>query len=84
MRSEGAAAERGSLRALVSPPVALAFDVVARSLAETGRADDEELEALRPGLVASPAPGGTRTASHSSSSTISSSTFIRPPPPTTT
>src|ERR1700687_3061027 len=43
--------------ALVSPPVALAIDVVARSLAEIGRADDEDLEALRPGLVASPRTG---------------------------
>src|SRR5215210_7363584 len=39
---------------LVSPPVALAIDVFARSVAEIGRADDEDLEALRPGLVASP------------------------------
>src|SRR5437867_3850460 len=37
---------------LVSPPVALAIDVVARILAEVGRADDEDLEALWPGLVA--------------------------------
>src|SRR6266567_3629053 len=43
--------------ALVSPPVALAIDVFARSLAETGRADDEDLEALRSGLVASPRTG---------------------------
>src|SRR5439155_23388207 len=43
--------------ALVSPPVALAIDVFARSLAEIGRADDEDLEALRPGLVASPRTG---------------------------
>src|SRR5918996_3217761 len=43
--------------ALVSPPVALAIDVFARSLAEIGRADDEDLEALRPGLVASPHTG---------------------------
>src|ERR1700710_1454610 len=43
--------------ALVSPPVALASDVLARSLAEIGRADDEDLEALRPGLVASPRTG---------------------------
>src|SRR6202035_3503066 len=43
--------------ALVSPPVALAIDVFARSLAEIGRADDEDLEALRPGLVASPSTG---------------------------
>ena len=31
----------------VSPPVALAIDVLARSLAEIGRADDEDLEAFR-------------------------------------
>src|SRR5256885_12401560 len=43
--------------ALVSPPVALAIDVFARSLAEIGRADDEDLEALRPRLVASPRTG---------------------------
>src|SRR5919108_1824401 len=43
--------------ALVSPPVALALDVFARSLAEIGRADDEDLEALRAGLVASPRTG---------------------------
>src|SRR5437764_9215139 len=43
--------------ALVSPPVALALDVFARSLAEIGRADDEDLKALRPGLVASPRTG---------------------------
>src|SRR5437762_9599948 len=43
--------------ALVSPPIALAFDVFARSLAEVGRADDDDLEALRPGLVASPRTG---------------------------
>src|SRR5213080_2635228 len=43
--------------ALVSPPVAPALDVFARSLAEIGRADDEDLEALRPGLVASPRTG---------------------------
>src|SRR6202171_1497766 len=42
---------------LVSPPVALAIDVFARSLAEIGRADDQDLEALRPGLVASPRTG---------------------------
>src|SRR5438445_10820038 len=40
--------------ALVSPPVALAIDIFARSLTEIGRADDEDLEAVRPGLVASP------------------------------
>src|SRR5204863_8488854 len=43
--------------ALVSPPVALALDVFARSLAEIGRANDEDLEALRPGLIASPRTG---------------------------
>src|SRR5918996_4257088 len=43
--------------ALVSPPVALALDVIARSLAEIGRADDEDLEAVRPGLVAAPRTG---------------------------
>src|SRR5712671_6139286 len=43
--------------ALVSPPVALAIDIFARILAEIGRADDEDLEALRPGLVASPRTG---------------------------
>src|SRR6266516_7962945 len=42
---------------LVSPPVAPAIDVFARSLAEIGRADDEDLEAVRPGLVASPRTG---------------------------
>src|ERR1700680_344500 len=45
------------LALLVSPPVALAIDVFARSLAEIGRADDEDLEALWPGLVASPRTG---------------------------
>src|SRR3989454_3545166 len=43
--------------ALVSPPVALAIDVFAPSLPEIGRADDEDLEALRPSLVASPRTG---------------------------
>src|SRR5947199_9200526 len=42
---------------LVGPPVALALDVFARILAEVGRADDEDLEALWPGLVASPRAG---------------------------
>src|SRR5215218_5873299 len=42
---------------LVSPPVALTIDVFARILAEVGRAHDEDLEALRPGLVASPRAG---------------------------
>src|SRR2546421_9893922 len=39
---------------LVSPPAALAIHIVARILAEVGRADDEDLEALSPGLVTSP------------------------------
>src|SRR5438128_11402635 len=43
--------------ALVSPPIALAIDVFAPSLPEIGRADDEDLEALRPSLVASPRTG---------------------------
>jgi hypothetical protein len=42
---------------LVTPPVALAIDVFAWSLAEIGGADDEDLETLRPGLVASPRTG---------------------------
>src|SRR5213076_1661871 len=42
---------------LVSPPVALTIDVFARILAEVGRADDEDLEALWTGLVASPRAG---------------------------
>src|SRR4051812_7720759 len=43
--------------ARVSPPVARALDVLARRVAEVGRADDEDLEALRPGLVAAPRTG---------------------------
>src|SRR5919197_3647767 len=43
--------------ALVSPPIARGFDVFARRLAEIGRADDDDLEAPRPGLVASPRTG---------------------------
>src|SRR5438105_2360342 len=43
--------------ALVIPPVALALDVFTRSLPEIGRADDDDLEALGPGLVASPRTG---------------------------
>src|SRR3954453_15613439 len=43
--------------ALVSPPVALTLDVFAGSLAEVGRADDDDLEALRAGLVATPRTG---------------------------
>src|SRR5437762_4833923 len=43
--------------ALVSPPVAPAVDVFTRSLAEIGSADDDDLEALGSGLVASPRTG---------------------------
>ncbi len=43
--------------ALVSPPVALALDVFARSVAEIGRADDDDLESPGPGLVAAPGTG---------------------------
>src|SRR5207248_92088 len=43
--------------ALVSPPVALALDVIARGRAEAGRADDDDLQAPRPGLVAPPRTG---------------------------
>src|SRR4051812_49336882 len=42
---------------LVSPPVALALDILAASIAETGRADDEDLEPLRTRLVAAPRAG---------------------------
>ena len=42
---------------LVSPPVALTLHVVARILAEVGRTEDEDLEALRPAFVASPRAG---------------------------
>src|SRR4051794_33031202 len=42
---------------LVSPPVAPALDVSARIVAEVGRADDEDLEAVGPGLVAPPRAG---------------------------
>src|SRR3954464_15317530 len=43
--------------ALVSPPVALSLDVFTASLAEIGSANDDNLEALGPGLVASPRTG---------------------------
>src|SRR4051794_35929847 len=43
---------------LVRPPVTLALDVFARSLAEIGRADDDDLETVRPGLIAPPCTGG--------------------------
>src|ERR671931_420245 len=48
---------RSVLRALISPPVALALDVGTRILAEIGRSDHDELEALRAGFVASPRAG---------------------------
>ena len=44
-------------RELVSPPAALALDVVARNLAEIGRSVHDELKAFRPGFVASPGTG---------------------------
>src|SRR5437764_6494776 len=44
-------------RLLVGPPAALAIDVFAPSLPEIGRADDEDLKAFRPSLVASPRTG---------------------------
>jgi hypothetical protein len=43
--------------ALVSPPVAPAIDVLAWSLAEIWRTEDEDLEAFRTGLVPSPRTG---------------------------
>ena len=48
----GDAGRRLTYPALIGPPVALAGDVLARSIAETARADDEALEAFRVGLVA--------------------------------
>src|SRR5436305_14027927 len=47
-------AANASFAVPVGPPAAPAVDVAARVMAEVGRADDEELESLRPGLVASP------------------------------
>src|SRR6476469_392305 len=44
-------------RRSVSPPVSLTLHVFPRVLAEVGRAEDEDLEALRPGLVPSPCTG---------------------------
>src|SRR5262249_52873730 len=44
-------------RPLVGPPVAPAVDVSARILAEVWRADDEDLETVRPRLVAPPRAG---------------------------
>src|ERR1700732_1551303 len=41
----------------VSPPVSLTLHVFPRVLAEVGRAEDEDPEALRPGLVPSPCTG---------------------------
>src|SRR4051794_37376118 len=48
---------RAGRSALVSPPVALTLHVFARILAEIGRTEDEDLEALRPAHVASPRAG---------------------------
>src|ERR1044072_3713218 len=48
---------RRARRGLVSPPVALTVHVVARILAEVGRTEEEDLQALRPALVASPRAG---------------------------
>src|SRR4051794_29608445 len=48
---------RAGRSALVSPPVALTLHVFARILAEIGRTEDEDLEALGPALVASPRAG---------------------------
>src|SRR5262249_30937482 len=45
------------LTACPRPPVPQAIAVFALSLAETWRADDEDLEAVRPGLVAPPRTG---------------------------
>ena len=69
---------------LISPPVALALDVLARIVAEVGRADDEDLEALaaRPRSRASAGRDADRVPFPSS--TMSSSSFIRPLPRTTT
>src|SRR5215212_7542679 len=53
-RNPGASLPR---RRLVGPPVALPVDVFARILAEIRCAEDEDLEALRPCLVASPHSG---------------------------
>ena len=45
---------RRSARALISPPVALTLHIFTHMLAKTGRTEDEDLEAVRPGLIASP------------------------------
>src|SRR4051794_28975322 len=42
---------------LIGPPVALTLHVFARILAESGRTEDEDLEALRAGLIATPRAG---------------------------
>ena len=55
-RSNGATINQPA-NPLVRPPIAPAIDVFARILAEVGRADDEDLKALRQGLVASPRAG---------------------------
>src|SRR4051794_28704196 len=53
---------RRSEAGLVGPPAAPALDVLARILAEAGRTEDEDLEALRAALVAAPRSG--RDADH--------------------
>jgi len=57
MPSRGHIVDFDLASALVGPPVAPSLDVFARSVAEIGRADDEDLEALGSGLVASPRTG---------------------------
>src|SRR5690349_17439069 len=51
----GSAIENPPLRS--APPVSLTLDVLPRAITEVGGADDEDLEALRSGLVASPRTG---------------------------
>jgi hypothetical protein len=48
---------RSCVRALGSPPVALTLHVIAHMLAKTGGTEDQDLKAVRAGLVASPRPG---------------------------
>src|SRR3954467_6937653 len=44
-------------RSLIRPPGALALDILAPGVAQARRADDEDLEAVRAGLVATPRAG---------------------------
>src|SRR5215218_3171694 len=53
-----ARSQAGSPRSLVRPPVAPALDVLAWVLAEIWGADDEDLQALRAGLIPPPGAGG--------------------------